>query len=113
FPHKNAGKSRARSGAGMSTRLNPPRPSCKLPGLRVPGFRVRPRIPLELMAMKLRLSFAVLALSIASVLSAQDAATTADATAAPESAPAEAAAPAAPVDPMAAVNAAFAELAKA
>ena len=53
--------------------------------------------------MKLRLSFAVLALSIASVLSAQDAATTADATAAPETAAAEAAPAAAPVDPMAAV----------
>jgi len=65
------------------------------------------------MAMKLRLSFAVLALSIASVLSAQDAATTADATAAPETAAAEAAPAAAPVDPRAAVGAAFAELAQA
>lgn len=63
--------------------------------------------------MKLRLSFAVFALSIASVLSAQDAVPSADAPAAPESAPIEAAPAAAPVDPMAAVGAAFADLAKA
>lgn len=65
--------------------------------------------------MKLRLSLAVLALSIASVLSAQEAATTA-AAATPEAAPAEVAAPvavAAPADPMVAVNAALAELAAA
>lgn len=62
--------------------------------------------------MKLRLSLAVFALSMSSALWAQDAATAAAAPATPEAAPIEPVA-AAPVDPLAAVGAAFAELAKA
>lgn len=63
--------------------------------------------------MKLRLTLAVFALSMTSVLSAQETAATTAATAVPEAAPAEVVAPVAPVDPMVAVKAALAEVAQA
>lgn len=62
--------------------------------------------------MKLRLSLAMFAFSMSAPIWAQEAATAAVAPAAADAAPVEAVV-AAPVDPMVAVNAAFAELAKA